>query len=111
MGGSFDAACLSVFRPSTAISCPFAMVACHAPFGLVAGLCVDCLSTTSFCKLPLVPHLTRVVRSLSPTGRIGGLASRLFEGVASGFFQSIVSATASDPAIEVFGNIVEIEIA
>ena len=87
------------------------MVACHAPFGLVAGLCVDCLSTTLFSKHPLVAHLTWVMRLLSPTGRKGGLTSRLFEGVASGFFQSIVSATASDPAIEVFGNIVEIEIA
>ena len=85
---------LHVYQYSTAISCPFAMVACHAPFGLLAGACLDRLSTTSFCKHPLVPRLTRVVRSLSPTGRRGGLASHLFEGVASSFFRSIVSATA-----------------
>ena len=89
----FDDECSMVLWPPILISRPFAKVACHASFGL-ASACVDCLTTTSSCKRPVVPCLTRGIGLQPLIGRERFLGSRINVCVASSFSRSIVSAAA-----------------
>ena len=84
LAGRLDDKCLPVlFWPSILIDWPFA---CHAPFGGLAGACIDRLSITSSCKHPKDSILTCGKKCL-----LDGLMNM---DAASGLFRSFVSAAA-----------------